>query len=326
MHSMNLNHKTVIRIILPVCCIVFSGCDFLEDKFVTMMTRLEKKPDESAGNTILDKALTNSANAESAQCDIPPPELLNLEILAENCVTNGMPEKEVLSALGTAKGVALISGRRFLVYDGGQVDVTGGFVTNLPAGFIADVQAAREKSAQWKAFEEQQKSRGLALFEGKWISSDEKDRLVALKREQEYEAIRRCAAQKRELELAEKMKKKAAEKFYSSRVVCDVNGEPIDHSALITKGKITVVVFYLPWCDPWRELSIPLEVLVKSNQDVILKKVDIERWGSLTSKKYNAKRVPDVRVFDRQGRIVGYPTGSISDIRQYIEDAKSRKY
>jgi len=313
---MNLSHKTVIRIILPVCCIVFSGCDFLEDKFVTMMTRLEKKLDESAGNTISGKALTNSVHVESVQCDIlPPPELLNLEILAESCVTNGMPEKEVLAALGTAKGVALVSGRRFLVYDGGQVDVTGGFVTNLPAGFIADVQAAREKSAQWKAFEAQQKRRGLVRCDGAWVTPEERSQLVAKKAQQ--------AVRLRQLEQEKIRNKDTWDRMSQSAADYDRNGVPIDYSELISEGEITVVEFYLKNAP---NMGPSLEELARNDRDIVVKRIDIMKWESLIARRYNVRSLPKVLVFDRKGRLVSPPECSFPSVNENVKTAKSRKY
>jgi len=320
--SMNWNSKITIRFTLPILCMVLAGCDWNLNR---LFTAKSSKPDEVSGTNIYD-------SSEEIQINGNVPAVLTVpasgehDLKKEALITNGMKKSDVLAVLGEPKGAMVAGNHTMLVYDGGHIELAGGLVTNLEIGIVTDIQIAQKKVSKQADNEAQQRTKGLVLFEGRWIPLGERDRLIALKQEQEdVERIRR-ATRKRECEQEERHKKEVLEKFYNSLVVCDVNGEPIDHSDLIAKGKITVVVFYLPWCDPWRQLSKPLEVLVKSNRDVILKKVDIGHWGSLASKKYNAKSVPDVRVFDRQGRIVGPPDSSISKIKKYIEDAKSRVY
>ncbi|MBM4153042.1 MAG: thioredoxin family protein, partial [Kiritimatiellaceae bacterium] len=90
-------------------------------------------------------------------------------------------------------------------------------------------------------------------------------------------------------------------------VLKDRDGNVIDHSPLITKGKITVVDFYATWCGPCQQLAPILDSIVQGQSDVVLKKVDIGKWGSPITKQYDVYTVPNIRVFDKQGRLVAQP-------------------
>jgi len=232
----------------------------------------------------------------------PPP-------ATELYLANGMSEDEVRSVLGEPKGNMSAGNRKMLLYEGGHIELINGRVTNLNPEFIKVFQAVRKEAAKTAVFEERQRAKGLVLFQGEWMKPKERDRL---------------AAQKRNMERAEQRKRQAQEKMYASVMVRDKNGNPVDHSRLVRHGQITVVDFYADWCGPCRKLAPYLEALAGKNRDVILKKVDIGNWGSPTTKKYNIRSVPNVRVFDRKGRLVGPPTSSFSQIRQYVETARHR--
>ena len=245
----------------------------------------------------------------------------------EECpVVNGMKKDEVFAILGEPKG-EISSGRRtILVYAGGQIELIDGSVTNLAPGFSAGIRAARMEAARQAEFEALQKAKGLVLFDGSWITSGERERLVALQREQENAEQMRLAARKREQAQFEMRSRELTERQYNAMAVRDDAGRPVDHSELITPGKITVVDFYADWCGPCNQLAPYLDALAKGDSNIVLKKVNIENWRSQIAQKYNVKSVPNVRVFDRKGRLVGSPNHSIDVIRRYVEEAKGRKY
>jgi thiol-disulfide isomerase/thioredoxin len=317
---MNLSHKITIQIVLPVCCILFAGCDQNSGKSSAPES---SKSFEFPGLNKL-SAIKEMFVTENGQIDVEKPAFGDSS-LTENSVTNGMKKSDVLSALGVPKGEMVTGNRTMLIYNGGHVELLNGFVTNLEPGFIEGVRTARENAARQAAFETKQKAKGLVLFEGKWIKSDEKERLAAEKRKLEQEEEERLVAQKMDLKQQEIHRREALEQKYRAIAVRDEAGNPIDHSEYITTGKITILDFYASWCEPCRQLSLPLDELSKSDSDITLKKVDIVNWGSQTAKKYNVRSVPNIRVFDRQGWLVGPPTSSIEVIKKYIEDAKNRK-
>jgi thioredoxin 1 len=94
------------------------------------------------------------------------------------------------------------------------------------------------------------------------------------------------------------------------------------YSSLTVPGKITVVDFYATWCGPCKQIAPVLDNMVRGKPDVTLRKVDIGNWGSSTAKKYNITSVPNIRVFDKKGRMVGSPTSNPQQIAQNIEQAR----
>ena len=110
-------------------------------------------------------------------------------------------------------------------------------------------------------------------------------------------------------------------------VLRDRTGAQIDHSELVNLGNVTIVDFYAVWCQPCRRLAPHVEALADNDPDVVLKQINIRDWDTPITKKYNISSIPDVRVFDRNGRLMGSsqhrppcnPTnGSISSLKRPI--------
>ncbi|MBU0633867.1 MAG: thioredoxin family protein [Candidatus Omnitrophica bacterium] len=99
-------------------------------------------------------------------------------------------------------------------------------------------------------------------------------------------------------------------------------GRHIDLSDVIILGKITIVDFYADWCGPCRRISPYLEQLANSDTDVFLRKIDIVNWKTPLVQQYNIRSVPNIRVFDRRGNMVGSPTASFQEVQGYIKSAK----
>ena len=114
------------------------------------------------------------------------------------------------------------------------------------------------------------------------------------------------------------MKKKLSQKI----VVINKGGKEITVDEVLVSGKITVVDFYADWCTPCRQLSPYLEKLAKSDPDIYLRKVNIVKWGTPITKQFAINSVPDVRVFDRYGRIVGRPSYNFNEILSYVKRSK----
>ncbi|MFH2144772.1 MAG: thioredoxin family protein [Candidatus Omnitrophota bacterium] len=99
-------------------------------------------------------------------------------------------------------------------------------------------------------------------------------------------------------------------------------GRNINLSDVIILGKITIVDFYADWCGPCRRISPYLEQLANSDADVFLRKIDIVNWKTPLVQQYNIRSVPNIRVFDRQGNMVGSPTASFQEVQGYVKSAK----
>ena len=99
-------------------------------------------------------------------------------------------------------------------------------------------------------------------------------------------------------------------------------GKRVDLKSLLVPGKITVVDFYATWCGPCKAMDPIMTGIAKNDSNVVLRKVNIARWGTPVTQQFGIRSIPNVRVYDRKGRPVGSPTSSIGQIRQYIAQAK----
>jgi len=99
-------------------------------------------------------------------------------------------------------------------------------------------------------------------------------------------------------------------------------GKRVALKSLLVPGKVTVIDFYASWCGPCKAMDPIMTAIAKNDADVVLRKVNIVRWGTPVTQQYSIRSVPNVRVYDRKGRQVGASTSSIGQIRQYIAQAK----
>lgn len=100
------------------------------------------------------------------------------------------------------------------------------------------------------------------------------------------------------------------------------NGARIDLKEIVVPGKVTIVDFYADWCAPCRRISPHLEQMAETNEDVYLRKVDMVKWGTPVAQQYGLRSIPNIRVFDRRGSMVGQPTPSLQLVQQYVGQAK----
>ncbi|MBT3192178.1 MAG: thioredoxin family protein [Verrucomicrobia bacterium] len=89
-------------------------------------------------------------------------------------------------------------------------------------------------------------------------------------------------------------------------------GREVDLKSILVPGKITIVDFYAEWCGPCRDLGPKLEQFARGNPDVCLRKINIVNWGTPVVKQYGIRSVPNVQVYDKNGRKVGAMSGSQS--------------
>ena len=85
---------------------------------------------------------------------------------------------------------------------------------------------------------------------------------------------------------------------------------------------MVIIDFYADWCGPCLALAPKIEELVKENDDVILRKVNIVKWGSPVARQYGINSIPDVRVFDKKGNMIESPSATYSRIEGYVKAAK----
>lgn len=200
---------------------------------------------------------------------------------------DGMTEEELIMAIGKPKGEISSGKRRVLIYDGVQIEIHDGIATNVPPNVHEKIRKA-----------------------------------IARRKERESESGTKKKSKKATARPAPSSGNvTVAPKGYIMR---NESGTPIDHSAYLTPGSITVVDFYAEWCGPCKSLAPELERIVREHPGVTLRKVDIGNWGSTVAKRYNVNSVPNVRVFDRNGNMVGPPTSSPGAIVTLIQRAEKQ--
>jgi len=101
-----------------------------------------------------------------------------------------------------------------------------------------------------------------------------------------------------------------------------LKGQQIDLRTVLEPGKVTIVDFYADWCGPCRRIAPELERLATSDPDVVLRKVDIVNWETPVVQQFGIRSVPNIRVYDRNGTMVGSPTSSLQEVKNNIERAK----
>lgn len=67
--------------------------------------------------------------------------------------------------------------------------------------------------------------------------------------------------------------------------------------------------------------SPQIEELAVQNNDIVVRKINIQDWGSPVSKQYKLKFVPNVRVYNKKGSSMGGPVYDISQIKEYVSRA-----
>ena len=102
------------------------------------------------------------------------------------------------------------------------------------------------------------------------------------------------------------------------------HGELVDMNQHLAPGHVTVFDFYADWCGPCRRLSPSLEEMARSDPDVALRKIDIVNWRTAVAQQFNIHSIPQVKVYDRSGHLVGTVRGvDVEKIKSYISQAKS---
>lgn len=200
----------------------------------------------------------------------------------------GSTRQEVIKAFGEPTGVMTSGKEEILSYPGGMIVIIDDKVNSIDKDFSQRLESRKEETE----FSAQQQKKGLVEHLGQWITPVEKQ----------------SAEQQKQLS--------------QQILVINNGGAEITVEQILVPGKITLIDFYADWCAPCKQLSPYLEKLANSDKDVYLRKVNIVKWGTPITKQFSINSVPDVRVFDRYGRIVGRPTYDFNEILSYVKRSK----
>jgi thiol-disulfide isomerase/thioredoxin len=87
-------------------------------------------------------------------------------------------------------------------------------------------------------------------------------------------------------------------------------GERVELEKYVVKGKITIFDFYSEYCGPCRSVGPRLKKLSSDREDIVVRKVDINRkgvkgidWQSPVVQQYSIRYVPYFIVYDTKGSL-----------------------
>ncbi len=203
-------------------------------------------------------------------------------------IEKGSTRAEVIEKYGEPSGIMSDANEEILSYPGGMIVLIDGIVDQIDENFEIQLEDRRMEDQ----FKDAQEAKGLIEYKGDWITKTEKKQI-------EKNRI-----------------------MQQPILVFKDGGKLVDLRDVLVPGKITLVDFYADWCGPCKKLAPYLEHLAKKDPDVYLRKIDIVKWGTPVTLQYGIRSIPDVRVFDRNGRMVGRPTYNFNEIISYVSRSK----
>lgn len=203
-------------------------------------------------------------------------------------IKKGSTRAEVVNKFGEPNGVMTMGKEDIFTYPGGMIVLIDGIVDQIDANFEAQL----EQRVKEDKYSESQKEKGLTKHKGEWITKEAKKQIDVTKAQQQPIRILRGG------------------------------GRAVEISEILVPGKITIVDFYADWCGPCKKMAPYLVHIAQKDPDVYLRQIDIVKWGTPVTSQYGIRSIPDVRVFDRNGRMVGKPTHDFNEILSYIGRSK----
>lgn len=227
------------------------------------------------------------------------PYILLLTILTCSCllvfnsvlfakIEKGSTRAEVINKYGEPTGIINTGNEEILSYPGGMIVFIDGVVDQIDPNFEMRLEDRKMETK----FKEAQEAKGLTEYKDAWITKTEK----------------------KQIEKTQTMQQPV--------LIFKDGGKLVDLKDVLVPGKITLIDFYADWCGPCKKLSPYLEHLARKDADIYLRKIDIVKWGTPVTIQYGIRSIPDVRVFGRDGRMVGSPTYNFNEILSYIGRVK----
>jgi len=280
--------KTSFRILL--LAIIFTAADLAADIQAPPQPATLSKKEQSALIAIYESLVNNSEP-----------------------VKVGDTEEELVKRLGQPDGVMTIGDRKRLSYGNGSIIVANGKIVA-----INDIQEELLSTPNRQAYEDYQTALGKVFYMGEWMTPAEA-------RDRYRKAVQDKQLTQKRIATGQSAKGAREEQIAISKTPYHVfkrNGAVIHLSELLAPGKVTIVDFYADWCAPCKAIDPYLRGLAQDPL-VAVRKVDIVGWQSPVAKQWQLKSIPNMRVYDKQGRPVGMPTHDIREIYNYIRRAKN---
>ena len=208
----------------------------------------------------------------------------------------GMSRADVIAEMGTPQMEFMRNGTKILAYQGLEIDIKDGVVVRVPERFESTVSRRQVRRAA------EVEARAKAQAKAATRKSKRRARMPWNRSQNAPVTQHRSTG--------------------SVKVVSN-GGRQVNLGSLVSRGKVTIVDFYADWCGPCRQVGPMLERLASSDPNVQLVKVDIIKWKTPVAMQYNISSIPNMRVYDRNGRLVGRPTSSYGDVVKYVKKAKS---
>jgi len=238
--------------------------------------------------------------ATPALPEIPPDEDFAELLSAADTLKAGMSESELRRLAGPPNAEVELGDRQMLMFHGVMVTVKDGVVIEMPPGFADRV-----------------------------VEGAESERKSAIARRKEAEAERAREKERRPVVArggASRPKMKTFEVGQKSANVgrkISNGGRRVNLSQYTGGGQVTIVDFYADWCGPCRKMEPMLKEIARKH-GARLVQIDIVKWGTPVTRQFSIRGIPNIRVFDKRGRMVGDPTHSSREVQQLVAQASGR--
>ena len=100
------------------------------------------------------------------------------------------------------------------------------------------------------------------------------------------------------------------------------NGQWVALANYVGKGTITIVEFYADWCGACKKIDPQLKKIAE-DKHVNLVQIQVINQNSPVVQQYKLGGVPDLRVFDRNGQLLGRCGSSVHIAKKLIKQAKA---
>ncbi len=102
----------------------------------------------------------------------------------------------------------------------------------------------------------------------------------------------------------------------------DSPGSEVKIEDYIVSGKTNIIDFYADWCGPCKKLAPYMEKLDKEKDDLVVFKVNIDKWNSPVCKQFNIKSVPSFLVYDGTGKLIYEGEEARTKVMEMVDSIK----